>query len=533
MTKRFVLTVLVFVTASLAPAGADWPQWRGPNRDCVAPDGGALSDAWPQKGPPLVWTSERIPGGNAGGYGSVVVAQGRVYLLCTPKWNEPITERPLNRGWGNRLGYVPPARRPPAELDKKVEAARCSQERAKLQRKQLGPWIKKFIADNLTTEEDKKKLTSVINSRLAQGDKALTWEDLDKVAALKGKGFADQAGLDKWLDECGFKGEVRKRIAGQFPTTKQMSNDVLWCLDAKDGKKVWSKTYPGVPLTYGNSNTPAVFDGKVFAIGSNSVAYCFDAATGAEVWTYKGSRGQRSSSFLLLDGKAIALLGPLTALDAAKGTVLWKQQKIGGVHQSPIAWTHEGKTYVIANTDRSVYCVDPKDGAILWRVRGGGWGTPAVAGNRLVVYSGPAKQLLCYTISPEKAEKAWGVKVGGDRGASPTIWKGHVYVYQAGRALCVELNEGKICWDQKLGTCECGSAVLANGKLLGVGGGGKGLFLTKAVPDKYTPLTKTRLQVTDCTTPAVVNGRMYVRRPNAVGCYDLTAKPPAAAPANP
>ncbi len=531
MIKRWTLSALVFIPASLALAGADWPQWRGPNRDCVVPDGVALAEAWPKKGLPLVWTSEPIPGGDAGGYGSVVVAQGRVYLLCTPKWQEPITERTLKGLWKNSLGYVDPARRPPAELDKKVEAARCSEERSKLQRKQIGPWVKKFVDDHLTSEEDKKKLGPIITNRLAQGDKALTWEDLDKVAALKGKGFADQAGLDKWLDESGFGGDVRKKVADQFATTKSVSKNVLWCLDAKDGKKVWNKEYAGVPLGYGNSNTPTVSDGKVYAIGSESVAYCLDARTGAEVWTYKGRRGERSSSFLLLDGKAVALMGPLTALDAAKGALLWQQPKVAGVHQSPIAWTHEGKTYLICNTDRNVYGVDPKDGAILWQARGGGWGTPAIDGNRMVVYSGPAKQLLCYTISPDKAEKAWAVPVKDDRGASPTIWNGHVYVFQANRALCVELNEGKVCWDQKLRTCECGSAVVADGKLLAVSGGGKELFLTKAAPDKYTPLATTRLTVNDCTTPAIVDGRMYVRRPNAVGCYDLTT--PAAAAANP
>ena len=530
MMKRWILSALMFVPAS--PALADWPQWRGPNRDGVAPDAAALAETWPDKGPPLVWTSERIPSGGASGYGSVVVADGRVYLLCTPRWDEPITERVMSRGWQNQLGYVAPDRRLPAELDKKVEAARCSEERAKLRGNQLNDWIKKWTEDNVASEDDRKKLAPVIAKRLSQGSKALTWEDLDKVAALKDKRFADQAGLDKWLDECGFTGDVRKAVSGQFPTTKPMSRNELWCLDAKDGKKLWCKEYPGVPLGYGNSNTPTVSDGKVYAIGSTTMAFCLDARSGEEVWTYKGRGGERSSSFLLVDGKAVAMLGPLTALDAAKGNVLWKQPKVDAVHQSPIVWTHEGKTYLICNTDRNVFCVNPDDGAILWQAPGGGWGTPAIDGDRIVVFRGGAKQLLCYTISPDKAEKAWSVEVGGDRGASPTIWKGHVYVFQAGRALCVELAEGKVCWDQKVPTCECGSTVIADGKMLAVGGG-KGFFLTKAAADKYTPLATSKLAVTDCTTPAVVAGRMYVRLPNAVGCYDLTPPAPAAAAANP
>jgi len=523
MIRRWTLLALMTVSASLAAAGQDWPQWRGPNRDCVVPGGPTLSETWPRKGLTPLWTSEKIPSANAGGYGSVVVADGRVYLLATPRWKEPIANRPLDRRWGGRLGYVPPAKRPPAELDRKVEAARCSEERAKLSRREVGAWIKKFLADNLTTDEDKKKYTKIINKRLADGARALTWEQLDKVAARKNKGFADQAALDKWLDESGFTGDVRKAVAGQFATTKDVSSNQLWCLDATDGKKLWCKEYPGAPRTYGGSNTPTVADGKVYAIGTTSMAYCLDAATGEEVWTYQGRGNERSCSFLLVDGKAIAPLGPLTALDPAKGEVVWKQPKIDAAHQSPIAWTHEGKTYLICNTDRNVFCVDPKDGAILWQEQGGGWGTPAIDGDRMVILSGSrAKNLLCYTLAPDKAEKAWAVPAKGDRCASPTIWKDHVYVFQSKRGLCVNLSDGKVCWDEKTGTTENGSTVVVDGKLVSIGGGGKVLYLTKAVADKYTPLAKCRAGLTDCATPAIVDGRMYVRRKNDVACYDLT-----------
>jgi len=68
-----------------AAAGADWPQWRGPTRDGIAPAGPKLLDTWPKGGPQLVWKSEPIPSGAKGGAGSVVVADGRPsLLLLTP-----------------------------------------------------------------------------------------------------------------------------------------------------------------------------------------------------------------------------------------------------------------------------------------------------------------------------------------------------------------------------------------------------------------------------------------------------------------
>jgi hypothetical protein len=43
---------LLFPAAGFAaPAAADWPQWRGPQRDGRSPDTGLLG-SWPEGGPP-------------------------------------------------------------------------------------------------------------------------------------------------------------------------------------------------------------------------------------------------------------------------------------------------------------------------------------------------------------------------------------------------------------------------------------------------------------------------------------------------
>jgi len=70
---RGVLVALC--AASVAVAGqAEWPGWRGPNRDGKSPDSNLLR-AWPHGGPALLWTADAI----GGGFSSVAVAGGRVY----------------------------------------------------------------------------------------------------------------------------------------------------------------------------------------------------------------------------------------------------------------------------------------------------------------------------------------------------------------------------------------------------------------------------------------------------------------------
>ncbi len=59
---------------------ADWPQWRGPNRDGLSADTGLLK-AWPEGGPKLIWKAEGI----GVGYSAVAVANGRIFTLGDQK----------------------------------------------------------------------------------------------------------------------------------------------------------------------------------------------------------------------------------------------------------------------------------------------------------------------------------------------------------------------------------------------------------------------------------------------------------------
>ncbi|MCS7021518.1 MAG: PQQ-binding-like beta-propeller repeat protein [Gemmataceae bacterium] len=60
--------------AGLTAWAADWPQWRGPDRDGVSRETGLLKQ-WPKEGPPLLWTVT----GCGDGFSSVAVVQGVIY----------------------------------------------------------------------------------------------------------------------------------------------------------------------------------------------------------------------------------------------------------------------------------------------------------------------------------------------------------------------------------------------------------------------------------------------------------------------
>src|SRR5438874_4692581 len=79
-SKRVVLSVMVLLSALaghvLAQTDADWPQWRGPNRDGVSKETGLLKQ-WPTQGPSLVWKAS----GAGSGYSSFAIVNGRLYTM--------------------------------------------------------------------------------------------------------------------------------------------------------------------------------------------------------------------------------------------------------------------------------------------------------------------------------------------------------------------------------------------------------------------------------------------------------------------
>src|SRR5215472_12496111 len=76
MTEHFLRPVLALLLLAVTVRAADWPQFRGPDRDNVSKDTGLLK-SWPKDGPPLAWQVK----GLGGGYSSVSVAGDRIYTL--------------------------------------------------------------------------------------------------------------------------------------------------------------------------------------------------------------------------------------------------------------------------------------------------------------------------------------------------------------------------------------------------------------------------------------------------------------------
>jgi outer membrane protein assembly factor BamB len=101
--RSTILLAALVAALPLAARGADWPQFRGPDRSGVSKETGLLQ-SWPKEGPTLLWTYE-----NAGqGFAGPAVVGGRLYTMGCRKDTEHVIaldERGQER-WSAKIGPV-------------------------------------------------------------------------------------------------------------------------------------------------------------------------------------------------------------------------------------------------------------------------------------------------------------------------------------------------------------------------------------------------------------------------------------------
>ena len=89
----------------LETQAADWPQWRGPQRNGISAETGLLAE-WPKEGPKLVWQVKDIDSG----YSTPSVVGDRLYLLSNQgldnEFVQALDAKGGKRIWSQRIGKV-------------------------------------------------------------------------------------------------------------------------------------------------------------------------------------------------------------------------------------------------------------------------------------------------------------------------------------------------------------------------------------------------------------------------------------------
>jgi outer membrane protein assembly factor BamB len=96
----------LFLTICFSPLlAADWPQWRGPQRNGISHETGLLHE-WPTEGPKVVWQSDKA----GSGYSTPAIVGQRIYLLgnqgMEDEFVKALSTKDGSEIWSVRIGKI-------------------------------------------------------------------------------------------------------------------------------------------------------------------------------------------------------------------------------------------------------------------------------------------------------------------------------------------------------------------------------------------------------------------------------------------
>ena len=334
-SKRVILSglVLLFAVAGqvMAQAGANWPQWRGPNRDGVSKETGLLKQ-WPENGPPLLWKAS----GAGRGYSSFSVANGRLYTMGLRGDREFVVAFDIANGkeaWAtphggafrNDRGDGP--RGTPTVDGNRIYALGGNGDLSAIDAK-TGKliWSKNILQDfggsNITW--------GISESPLVLGNKVLVnagGNNASIVALNKDNGSVIWKSQS---DEAGYSSAIPLQVNGGTQVVFFTGARAVG-LDVNDGKLLWEYRKPSnrtanvaTPIARGNR----VFISSDYGTGGGVVEIKPDN-TAQEIYFTKDMRNHHSSSILVGDHLYGFSGSVLTAMKFDTGEIAWRDRSVG------------------------------------------------------------------------------------------------------------------------------------------------------------------------------------------------------------
>jgi outer membrane protein assembly factor BamB len=380
----------------------------------------------------------------------------------------------------------------------------------------------------------------------ASAEKVAAWKEEPKAA---------------WRADVGLGFSVPVVAAGKCFVHARVSDkdaEEVIALDAKTGKELWRKSYDRAPfasvINTGPQATPAVVRGRVYTYGITGVLSCYAAEDGKQVWqtdVFKAlkvdlPRFGATSSPLVVGNRVLVAVGgkgsAVVAFDTDTGEVAWKALDGPISTASPIVYLNKSKKAeasleAVFVNNRSLVALNPFDGEVSWEhplseQPVGTSPSPVVAGDLLLAssaYQGGVGVRLTHQDGKTTAAEAWkNADLSGYFSTPVTVGKDHIYMVTTqskpqpmATLRCVAVKDGKELWSRpKVGFFHAGLLRTGDDKLLLLDDSGN-LRLLEHDPKGYHELAKAKVCGSTFVTPALANGRLYVRDNKGVACIPL------------
>jgi outer membrane protein assembly factor BamB len=138
----------------------------------------------------------------------------------------------------------------------------------------------------------------------------------------------------------------------------------LYAWDAARGEQRWVFQSGGAI-----GHSPAWADGAVFFGSMDGRLYCLEASSGRERWRFEAGAGFWTSPTVHA-GRVLcgARDGVFHALEAATGQPAWRF-RTGDRILTTASISEDGRRVLFASEDMHLYCLDARDGALVWQSR--------------------------------------------------------------------------------------------------------------------------------------------------------------------
>ena len=340
--------------------------------------------------------------------------------------------------------------------------------------------------------------------------------------------------------------------------------EVCVALDSNTGKELWAT--PTGQAKYrgggdsgaegntggdGPRSTPAISSHQVYVYSAHLVLHCLDSDTGKIIWKkniaaeFNGRNIDWESAMSpVIDGELIYVAGggagqSMLAFNKATGALVWKTGDELMTQATPVVATIDGVRQVIYFMQSGLVALEAANGKPLWRFqfpfRVATGCSPVVSDNLIFCTAGygigAAVCKIERTGSGFAATELWRIK-GDNQVASlwstPICKDGCLYGMisfkkfgHAGPLKCIDLKTGAVKWEQP--GFGAGNVVLAGQNLIALQDDGQ-VVLVQASPEGYKELGRTKAIEGKCwSTPALSNGRVYVRSTKEGACLDLAS----------
>src|SRR5580693_9025370 len=327
----FLLSLILCLTALRTTLiAADWPQWRGPNRDGISSETGLLT-AWPSGGPKVLW---RISGLGVG-YSSFSIVNGRMYtqgqrgnqefvLALDVKTGGKVWETPTSRDFENDRGSGP---RGTPTFDNGKLYAMTGEGTVVCLDAATGKivWqvdsVKKFGGSVPHWGYSESPLIDGVRVIVMPGGRGASLVSLDK-----------RTGDVQWKtgdDYAGYSSAILADVGGAKQVIA-LSGQSAFGVQESTGELLWR--YGKVANNVANIATPIYHDGEVFlssAYDTGCALLKLNPKGMQEVYFNRDMMNHYSSS-VLVDGTLYGYSNNLlVAMDFKTGKQLWKNRSVG------------------------------------------------------------------------------------------------------------------------------------------------------------------------------------------------------------